>query len=76
MSLIGTRIPDWGSKNWEIASADIRCKADAAGANVFVFDYYVSGIGSWLSVLAHDKETARLTALDYIQEKRKAEDME
>jgi hypothetical protein len=62
--------PDWGKKNWQIAAADIRCKADGIGARVWVFSQRHSVLGHWPSVLAHDEESARAAVEAWIEERQ------
>ena len=55
-----------GYGNWDITAANIRCRADADGACVYVF----SGIGDMgkIGVLAHDIESAwHAVSDDYIK---------
>jgi hypothetical protein len=62
--------PDWGKKNWRLAAADIRCKADGVGASVWLFNQRHHVFGPWPSVLAHDEESARAAVGAWLDERQ------
>lgn len=63
------KAPDWGSRNWRVASPVIQCRIDAVGASVWtvwgpkLFDFELMPV----DVLAHSEQEAKDTALEYLE---------
>ena len=63
------KAPDWGSRNWIVASPVIQCRIDAVGASVWtvwgpkLFDFKLMPV----DVLAHSEQEAKETALTYLE---------
>jgi hypothetical protein len=63
--------PDYARPNWDASTPDIRCKADWAGANVYVFQagihfFRTSGTSGTVAILAYNLERATETLNDLL----------
>ena len=60
--------PDYARPNWDAATPDIRCKADWAGASVFVFQagIHLFRPSGTVAILAYNLERATETLNDLL----------
>jgi hypothetical protein len=60
--------PDYAQPNWDCSTPDIRCKADWAGANVYVFQtgIHLFRPSGTVAILAYSAERAQETLKDLL----------